>query len=1234
LKQSKTSIINKLPIAKLVIALLGMVFCFGLMSSKINELIFANESPKELVKLQSQRIENNINKVNEWVIENKFDSYLNDNNFNAIGLKAFQLSGTTIQIFNKDSLVFWSDNNTLLLNKAIPFDKPIFVKELIDDGVYYKKKIGNDTTNNTFIIAKINLKKNYTQKNSYLVSSFFDGKLFDKKWALEATKINEKNIEVQYKNTILYYLDFSNFDAINSVSLSELFVMLPFIGFLLFLFFVSGLLSKFINKYVLFVAVIAIVFGLRYVQNFATFQVGVTNSNLFNPAIFAQDYIMKSLGDVLFNLIILGLLCFYFFYKIHYIPPISKVTFTTVLKAVLLVFFTISMDIYLYFLGKSIVLNSNIHFDITLFTTNNSNTLIAIACITIIVFLMFIIGIYLVRSILEYVNGNLKYYFGITIISIVFEFIMFRYFCTSVQYIDYFFVLYSSIFNVLMILPWFRKVNGPFNFESLLIILLVAVSATFFVFQISKNNNKSVYDNFANNLLPNRNISEEKKLGKIISNAFLAIQSSHEPDSTLISNSIVSAVSSNKQVNYNYSYYYKIVGPNASTNLPIKYQFDFEKLIAKAESSLDVKDLYYVNVNFNGPQYVSKCTTAINQIVYFVVINEALNNFTNISVFNNIEKDFNFFNEMFDVGFYENDYRVLQTSNADFPYKLDSALIKETKKLNQKFQYHTNNYGQSLLVSLKENSLIKFSIIFFFLFLFVFLFVYSFFIILFLYKSNYNYKAFRKLLSTDLKFNFLASFIVVEIIALFFLSYLSLRVFDATNTENIEKKLFEKTEIVTKAMQQWYNTNTTEQNIKFDEAMLQNQLQNLSQNQNIKFDFFNTQGHLIFASDKSIFTYHTIGEQLNAQVFFNTKNSSLGYQVLNENLNNLKYKCAYTKILNRVGQVAYYLRLADYNSNIDVSYNKAKFKAILYNIFLLLLIFTAFLSFILSRFLFRKLNVLTSKFKSFSIQGNNANEYIQWPYNDEIGTLVKQYNIMVANVKTSADKMVLQEKELAWREMAKQVAHEIKNPLTPIKLTLQNLQNSIARNDKNVLEKTKNAANSILLQIEQLNTIAGTFSEFATLPSIVNSEFVLNDLLQEVVMLNKNTKEGTIDLEYISWPTPLLMHQDKMLIRRVLNNVLSNAFQSFVDDSKGEIQIRLVLHNLQARIAIKDNGMGINDEVRKNIFQPYFTTKNSGTGLGLAMCKEIISKMNGDIWYESEVNKGTTFYIDLPLQNT
>jgi signal transduction histidine kinase len=299
----------------------------------------------------------------------------------------------------------------------------------------------------------------------------------------------------------------------------------------------------------------------------------------------------------------------------------------------------------------------------------------------------------------------------------------------------------------------------------------------------------------------------------------------------------------------------------------------------------------------------------------------------------------------------------------------------------------------------------------------------------------------------------------------------------------------------------------------------------------------------------------------------------------------------------------------------------------LLNAYVFLFLIAVALAIAIANSITRPLSELSDKMKMISL--GKKNEPISWNNEDEIGDLINDYNSMIHQLDVSARMLAQNERDLAWREMAKQVAHEIKNPLTPMKLSIQYLQNAIRHKKENLNELVGRVSLTLIEQIDNLANIANEFSNFAKMPQSVNEQVILNEVIASVHDLFRKREDMDISL-YVPIDE-MIVFADKNQLIRVFNNILKNAIQAIPDTKRGKIDIQLYKENQLGIIKIKDNGVGISEEMKKRVFYPNFTTKSSGTGLGLAMSSNIIESYNGRIYFETEVGHGSTFIIELPL---
>lgn len=339
---------------------------------------------------------------------------------------------------------------------------------------------------------------------------------------------------------------------------------------------------------------------------------------------------------------------------------------------------------------------------------------------------------------------------------------------------------------------------------------------------------------------------------------------------------------------------------------------------------------------------------------------------------------------------------------------------------------------------------------------------------------------------------------------------------------------------------------------------------------------------------------------------------------------------AYFPVINQQLGLIGFMTIQNSNQSFNKKNSLSDFLGSILNLYVFLFLMAGAITIAVSRSITKPLAQLGNRINSLKVGGKN--EEIQWASEDEIGDLIGSYNEMVKKLELNIGLLAKTERDMAWREMAKQVAHEIKNPLTPMKLSIQYLKQAIQRNPDKTEALVDKTSNTLIEQIENLVGIADAFSNMASLPQANNEKIILNEVVAAVHDLFRKREDIAIQLQ-----EPLEeieVYADKGHLVRILNNLVKNAIQSIPEEKMGEIIISLYTDKANAIIRVKDNGSGIPLELRDKIFTPKFTTKSSGSGLGLAISANMIESMNGRIYFDSEDKEGTSFFIEIPLIRT
>ena len=296
--------------------------------------------------------------------------------------------------------------------------------------------------------------------------------------------------------------------------------------------------------------------------------------------------------------------------------------------------------------------------------------------------------------------------------------------------------------------------------------------------------------------------------------------------------------------------------------------------------------------------------------------------------------------------------------------------------------------------------------------------------------------------------------------------------------------------------------------------------------------------------------------------------------------------------------------------------------------YLLMLLIAIALAYFLSKYITRSLNAISEKITQTRLDKRNKKIFIE-DTTQEISTLVNAYNGMIDELESSAAQLAANEREAAWREMAKQVAHEIKNPLTPMRLTVQSFQRKFDANDPDIIKKLNEYTNTLIQQIDTMSSIASAFSTYAQMPA--QQDETLN-----VVKITKLALD-IFNEDYIyffSKETKVIAKLDRTQLIRVITNLIKNSIHTIEQKNpeNPRIEVSVFSEGANAVITVKDNGLGISEINKEKVFEPKFTTKTSGMGLGLAMVKKIVETYGGSIELTSVEEEGTTFTVKFPLQ--
>ncbi len=391
--------------------------------------------------------------------------------------------------------------------------------------------------------------------------------------------------------------------------------------------------------------------------------------------------------------------------------------------------------------------------------------------------------------------------------------------------------------------------------------------------------------------------------------------------------------------------------------------------------------------------------------------------------------------------------------------------------------------------------------------------------------------------------------------------------------------------------------------------------------QNVNFSIYQLDGKLLNTSIKQ-FVDQNIDKSILADLI-NSNNKSI---IEKKMINGEQYRSSYSFIYDNFSNPILILNIPYYDDDSLNTYELDSFVIVIGGVYLFLLIIAILFSYGVSIYITRSLSEIGKKIKQTRLDKTNNKIQIN-AQTKEVNILVESYNKMVEKLNESVKKLAKSNKEQAWREMAKQVAHEIKNPLTPMRLSVQSFQKNFDIQDSKIENKIDEFTKTLIQQIDTMTTIAAAFSNFAEMPAQEGGKI---NIIETTKLALKIFKEN-----YIIFTTDhknIQVNIDRTQMIRIITNLIKNAIEACNEIKKPLIDVEILKNSNHVLFLVNDNGVGISKELKSKIFEPKFTTKSSGMGLGLGMVKNIVNSYNGTIAVKSKVGVGTTFKIKFPIK--
>ncbi len=1155
----------------------------------------------------------------------------------------------SVLAFKSDSLVYW--NNNSVIQQQIDFFPSGYSFFKFRNGSYvvWKKDFARAApAHPDHLLILIPLKYEYTTENDYLQPTFADA--FDLPDYLTVTAgpfPDSREIKSPTGSTV-FFLSIDPFKK--NVEVNHWSVAFFFAGFILLILFLNYLLRLIPSRKYSWLKLslpVLLLAGLYYLlSDKHILPLSVRNWDVFDADIFASPDVAYSLG----NMLLQGILLLWISIRMSrdiLLRPIR--TESSALKFLIhFLAFSVILFIGIYFVyaTKGLVRDSKISFRFYNPFDPDNISLIAIFCITILLFSFFIITFKLLKE-ASWFSLRSVYWWAALLCAGIICLLYFPLFNMGGNR----FIVTGSLCLLILVIQLFRiRSLSEIGFVRLFILLVLFSFGAAWMIQYY-GNEKEINNriSFAKKLFNERDNVTEYLLNQsrydircdyFVQNYFVNPHLSTKEFSDRLKQLYFSSGFNRYEIEF---IAYNTMGNPLKMDYQAEYGYFGNNLLRNAEQ-ISQGELYFSSSPSGTASYIS---------VYPILYNDQFAGRLFIVLTSKVYKEINVYPELLleeknkipqateDYSFAIYDKGKLIDQGGDYSYSFVSTFPADKLVLNEPSFMDESSFSHLLLLQ-KDDKLIvvsrKQSVYTSFLSYFSYLFIILFLLIVTILGTGFirdqasqrwnnsllQRTSFRNIIQVSFVIIIFFSVIVIGVITgRFFISQFN----KYTNT-NLTQKLKMVDESVSYLVQ---HTSTGDSICGFEPKnirdILNSNISDMADIHDMDINFYDSTGNLITTSQPGIFEKGMISKKMNANAFYNLTKKDKTLIVQREHIGKLVYLSGYHPVRNTRGELLAFLNIPYFNTTKNLNEQIGFFFSSLVNILVFALIIAGFLAPFISNQITGKLAFIAEKFKLINL--SHRNELIEWSSKDELGQLVTEFNKMVVKLDESAQLLSKSERESAWREMAKQVAHEIKNPLTPMKLSIQHLQRAYAQNDPRAKEMAEKMSKTMIEQIDNLSKIATEFSSFAKMPRPENELLNLHTILQSVVDLFR--QEHQVKIEFILSAQNDVLLADRNQLIRVFNNLILNAVQAIPENKIGLIEIKTWLEDHFIVISFKDNGMGIDEEASQKVFTPSFTTKSSGTGLGLAICKSIIEQSGGKISFTSRIGEGTVFYIRLPL---
>jgi two-component system, NtrC family, nitrogen regulation sensor histidine kinase NtrY len=1146
----------------------------------------------------------------------------------------------------ENGLKFWN-TQAVLPDSSIINAKDSCGFKRVGNGYYVWRRV---TAGDYLCVALIPVKWDYHIPNEYLENSFTAGERI----AINYDISEKEGVAVvsSLHGTELFFLSRNAGVIIQSNTMvAALLRLLAAFCLLLFIHLTAGYLVQRYGVLTGSTFLIGLVVLLRVLSYLYPVPLNFRQFDLFDPAVYGSNAVLKSLGDLLINAILFVWLIF--FVRQHLYEKegmqLPEKKWQTILVAATGALILVAATLTGGHILLTIVADSQIPFDVVNFSRLNIYSVtgfLVLCCIAIGYFLLAQVVLFFLKPLFS--KKIIWLYLTVAVCSLL-------YLSLKPGNINMGFDLFTAAWLLLFLVLLcnsYRALPGNVVGSTKLIFWLFFFSVSIASVIIIQNNDKeyekrkNYAETLGNKVDPNSEITMNTLLTEFNPN-FLTKNFSrfklHPDTSQHLKDSLVEANFSSYTNNYKTKVFIfdaaqkPIFNPDSTTFTTLN------AIINTQAQPTDFKDLFYYDESFDRFSYICRreVRDTANAVEGYVFIQATPREY----------KDEALYAQLFSKG-YENDignspdyayavYKKQQLVSRHNDYQFPTWLEETDMPQEQQpfTQRSRNGYDELwyrdgpekvvILVRQKKffiESITLFSYLFCsFLLITAVLWLLNAFV-----RSRFKTERWRKYWQLTIRNQVHATIIFISVLSFIVIGVATVFFFINRYESNNREKLSKAIQLMERQVSAITNIEAFDDEIKLYDSLnlprLQSAIASIADIHSVEINLYGLDGNLKLSSYPLPYEKEIVSTKINPEAYYHLKMLRDAQYFTKEKIGGLVYLSNYLPVTDSKGKVAAYLNIPYFTSQKNLKQEISNFFVAIINLNAFIFLIAGIVALFIANRITRSFSFISDKMREVNL--GKMNEVIAWNRQDEIGQLVTEYNKMVAKLDESVAAFAKSEREDAWREMARQVAHEIKNPLTPMKLSLQYLQKSINSNAPNVHELSASVAQTLVEQIDHLSQIAGEFGQFANIGNPKKEIFDLNELLKLVTQLH--VAEHVL-LSWQFWPQAVMVHADRTHINRLFTNLLQNAMQSVPEGKQPVIRVENYVSDSRVMITVTDNGSGIPEEMQPKIFTPNFTTKTSGTGLGLAMCKGIVEQAGGRIWFETKLEVGTAFYVELPV---